>query len=329
MKKNLPYCDLGDLNGPSGNAFVVVGNIRGALESLKYTLEVKETTELWMDVEPVSYDGGFNKIKHFVDIESAQSVVDEDDDFVYLKVKKEAVYGNSFSFSQPELHRAYSIEQVKDLLDDYDDGVNSLNIYNRTPIFYAKTEEILNFYLNHSDVDLFHKDSFGSSILQVSRNNGELFEIVQKMFTVDAQQTLVAMQEEDIFGRTFWGRVSKNFIDKLNQKDLSEPEKQKEINTFKEFSFMLSSNGFMPQEPKSDYGLSSFEQKTLPLYEICNAVNKNNANIIKDKDFEKFVNIKLFNRGSMTDEMKSIEEFVKIANKIPEKKGKKSVTLKV
>lgn len=329
MKKNLPYCDLGDLNGPSGNAFVVVGNVRGALESLKYTLEVKETTELWMDVEPVSYDGGFDKIKHFVDIENAQSVFDEDEDFVYLKVKKEAVYGNSFSFAQPELHRAYSVEQIKDLLDDYDDGVNSLNIYNRTPIFYTKNKEILDFYLSHPDIDLFHKDSVGSSLLQTSRDNAELFEITKKMFEVNAQQTLVAMKEEDIFGRTFWGRVSKNFIDRLNQRDLSEPEKQKEIGMFKELSFMLSSNGFMPTEPKADYGLSSFEQKTLSLYEICNAVNKNNANIIKNTDFEKFVNIKLFNRGSLTDEMKAIEEFVKVANKIPEKNGKKCPTLKL
>ena len=62
-----PKCDLGDLNGPDGNVFCIIGKVIRLLNRLGETNKAKEFTTRAM--EQKSYEDVMTLLEEYVDVE--------------------------------------------------------------------------------------------------------------------------------------------------------------------------------------------------------------------------------------------------------------------
>lgn len=210
--KNLPNLNLGDLNGPDGNVFMVMAKVSKKLKEYGYQLESEEFSQI-IHKYAKSYEAAFEVISHFLDITASEEVVDFDEEYIYLKVKRTDVIKDNKNNIPSKL---YSSEHLEDLIDEgYD--IEQTNIYGRNLLYYNNIPSILHSLHSHG-IDLFKLDNFNSNpILFLEPTT--LNEYLQLMINEDKTQTINLVNQKDKWGRLLTDNLFEFFEKALKEYD--------------------------------------------------------------------------------------------------------------
>lgn len=280
--ENLPQVDLGNLNGPEGNVFMVVANVSQALKKHSYILESSEVSKI-MTLQK-SYEKVLEAFSYFVDITPKEEVLDYDDEYIYLKVKRT---DNRNDRKNPIPTKIYSTEQLGDLIEEGLD-IEETNVYGRNVLFYNQNIEILH-YLHTYGIDLFRKDNFNTSPL-LFLELPVLNEYLQLMLNEDKTKTIELTHQEDQ-----WGRDLTNHVFTLLHESKDKYVKNKKLDVeVQDFIHLLYDNNLFKNGSKDvikdvKYSLELFNQKNIDgnvlKKMIAISLGDNSNNIEKTLDY--------------------------------------------
>jgi hypothetical protein len=252
--ENLPQANLGNLNGPEGNAFMVAANVSQALKSHGYTLEASEISKI-MTLQK-SYENVLEAFSHFVDITPKEEVLDYDDEYIYLKVKRTDNVQDKKNSIPTKL---YSTEQLEDLIDEGFD-INEKNVFGRNILFYNQNATILHALHTHG-IDLFIKDNFNASPL-LFLDLPILSEYVQLVMAEDKVKTIEYVNNKDQWGRELINHI---FAQLKDSKGSYHKTLNNEIQNFLHLLYdnSLLTNGSQDVISDIKYSLNLFNQKSI------------------------------------------------------------------
>ncbi len=250
-----PFVNLGNLNGQEGNAFMVMGNVSSALKKCGYIHESSEITELFMKTNPCSYEDGLDKMSYFVDYTNDTTLVDEDDEFLYLKIRK-----NEGHFTiENNVPKIYNPEHLKDILDS-GNNLNDTNTFGRNILFYpCKEPTIMKDILKNTNIFVY--DNMGGNPLSTNTSIANQLYILTEMIKINPQKTQEFINQEDIFGRNFFSRLGTNYEEAMKHDQIT-LQALTEVNLVVQIFELLSSNNIVPDLTKGTNLLDSAILKT-------------------------------------------------------------------
>lgn len=228
-----PFFDFPDLAGDLGNPYSFFPLIKRHLENKGFKKESLLFEQL--NVLNFHYDEIFNYIDNFLDFDykkninnNLNSVVNEDDDFVYLKVNKNVFLNKDIK--QPTLFKLSSISYFNDLYQEED--FSQVNCYNRNYLHYINDVALIDLFLTknkeHNWIDLFHLDNFNGSYLH-STTDIKIFEkILDYMIEENPELTSIMLNGKDSLNQlgvsTFTNQLSSLIYKNNIEKFLSQPK---------------------------------------------------------------------------------------------------------
>lgn len=178
-----PAFNFPDLSGEQGNPIVYFALVNNVLVKHGYHYEaslltgknglpihgmiIPESTSL---LSNTPYDEQFDLLNKFISIEDP--VTSEDEDFIYMKVRK----GKQVDLTNPPTIKMLAKSGVEVFKEFYKDSAEDLkiqNCYGRTVLNYIEKPESMEFLLKQFENDdsfLFHVDNFMTSILSTAQN---------------------------------------------------------------------------------------------------------------------------------------------------------------
>ena len=128
-----PIYDFPDLSSENGNPYNFWPLIYRKLSDLGFKKEAQYFSDR-MGFMKYSFEDGIQLISYFLDFNlknsfSNSKIIKEDDDYVYLKVKKELIKPET-NIKQPYIFKVKDISTLKELLEDEDFSIK--NCYGRT-----------------------------------------------------------------------------------------------------------------------------------------------------------------------------------------------------
>lgn len=218
-----PVYDFPDLSSENGNPYHFWPLIHNKLSELGFKKESKIFADR-MGFMKFSFEESIQLISYFLDFNPENSfanskVIKEDDDYVYLKVKKELIKPET-NLKQPYIFKVKDIDTLRELLEDEDFSIK--NCYGRTFVHYIDNPALLKFFLEVNEekkmIDLIDLDNFNSTYLHTS-SNLECFSILfNKITDIDIEMTNTFLFGNDVFGNCAYN----NFISLLTKNLQSE-----------------------------------------------------------------------------------------------------------
>lgn len=195
-----PYFHFPDLSGEYGNPYHFWQVVVKKLEEYGYKHEVEEIKR--SNIDKQSYSKHFDNISYFLDFSPSSETLKEDGDFVYLKVKKEALHV-MHDLKQPSLFKAKSVQQLEVLLECETD-FSIVNCYNRKILHYAHQPASVSYLLEqnatHNWFDIFHIDNFEGSFLHAQTNLNSFNQIFKTMLNEDPYLAGMFINSINVFG---------------------------------------------------------------------------------------------------------------------------------
>ena len=205
-----PSFDFPDLSGEFGNPYTFNPLIVDALKKKGFYLEAEEFKALRFR----PYEEQFNNIARFLDISSQEKILSEDENFIYMKVKKEKSHTHQIPWFQTR-----DLDEIKDMINDSFD-FSEKNIYGRTFFHYIKKPEILKEMLNlnktHQWIDFLDFDNFEGQLFHTQRTIkgfNTVFETVLDEVPHLADKLIYA---QNCFGVTPFNHIHKLLSSELN-----------------------------------------------------------------------------------------------------------------
>lgn len=159
-----PFFEFPDLSSPQGNPHEYFPMVSSALSKYGFSLESQEIKKFRF----TKYEDHFNTIARYLDLKSNKNVIKEDEEFIYVKVKKQ-----SSSLSQIPWFQTGNLEDIKSLVAEKFNFAEE-NTYGRTFFHYIKNDEILKYMLNENKskqwINFVHFDKFEGQILHCQNN---------------------------------------------------------------------------------------------------------------------------------------------------------------
>lgn len=238
--KNLPSVNLGNLNGPEGNIFFIQANVVKGLKSHGYTSEAEELFNV-IKLQK-SYEDALDVISHFVDITPKEEVVDYDDEYLYVKIKRT---DNKHDKKNNIPTKLYSVEQLNDIIEEGVD-ITATNVYGRNILFYNQNSEILHDIYTHN-VNLFIKDNFNANPL-LFLNLPVLNEYINLIINEDKEKTISFINEPDK-----WGRLVIDHVWEIIKESNDAYQKQKKLpnENIYELITVLGKNELIQKNPEN------------------------------------------------------------------------------
>jgi len=213
-----PVYDFPDLSSENGNPYHFWPLIYRKLNELGFKKEAQIFSDR-MGFRKYSFEDNLQLISYFLDFNPENSfsnskIIKEDNDYVYLKVKKELIKPES-NLKQPYIFKVKDIATFKELLEDEDFSIK--NCYGRTFLHYIDEPGLLNYFLKINEdkklIDLIDLDNFNSTYLH-STSNLECFSILfNEMISIDIEMTDTFLFGNDVFGNCAYN----NFISLLTK----------------------------------------------------------------------------------------------------------------
>lgn len=168
-------------------------------------------------IQLVSYFLDFNP-EH--NISNKNNIVKEDNDYVYIKVKKEMYYPEK-NLKQPSLFKIKDVATFREMMDDEDFSIK--NCYGRTFLHYISNPLLMSFFLEKNKekkwIDLFDVDVFHSSYLH-SASDLECFGILFKaMSDEDTILTKRLLFSNDVFEQSGYQKFINLLTEKFSSKE--------------------------------------------------------------------------------------------------------------
>lgn len=223
-----PFFNFPDLSSEYGNAFHFWPLIHNKLTELGFKKEATFFSDK-MGYRKYNYKDMFQLISFYLDFNPAnelynkKNIIKEDDDYVYIKVKKE-LYHPENNIKQPFIFKIKDIETLRSMTDE---DFSIKNCYGRTFLNYIDNPTLMNCFLQLNEeykwIDLIDLDNFNGSYLH-SVNNLECFAVLFKTMS----EINPYMTEQFLFGKNVFEETAYDVFIKL----LSERAQSKEAFIF-------------------------------------------------------------------------------------------------
>jgi len=191
-----PYFAFPDLSGPMGNPYDFYPVACDALKKNGFKAEALELQDKYKKTAGAQH---FNTISRFLDISPNSEVVQEDSEYVYLKVRKDAQEAK-----QIEWFKYVNSHNIDTMIEEGVD-FSEKNIYGRTIFNYANyetLEKLLEKNKEYQWIDLMDFDNFEQHLL-ISQNHMSSFNLVLKNVIEDYPEMAdKIIYVTDVFGTT-------------------------------------------------------------------------------------------------------------------------------
>ena len=158
-----PHFDFPDLASPEGNPWVYWYMARKAIRPAGYTVEAEQMR----DLKNTRYEEHFDYLARLLDFTPKEEKIKEDDDYVYLRVKKDTSR-EVMDLKQPMLFKLNKPDLLAELLEQGED-FSIRNCYGRHILHYANNPETIRWILaenkKHEWFDIFELDNFNGTVL--------------------------------------------------------------------------------------------------------------------------------------------------------------------
>jgi hypothetical protein len=204
-----PYFTMPDLSSSEGNPWFFVKRISETLKSSGFRYEAEEVLKYIHPRSQVSFQDMFDHLTYYVDFSSSTQQVGEDEDYVYLKVKKQSLNNYENNLKQPVIFKMNQLASLQDLIEQ-DEDLSISNCYGRLIAHYITHADAMEYLLKenqqHEWFNLFHLDNMMGTLLHTQKD--------LKTFTV----VLKAMSEEnkELTARYLSGTNALGFNAELN-----------------------------------------------------------------------------------------------------------------
>lgn len=183
-----PFFTFPELSSPEGNPMHYWGKAISTIERNgfknegQYIRKYHSKTLGGITIPSIPYEEQFDFLNRFLDFQNKEEILKEDEEFVYLKVRKESTAKTHNGTRQPLLFSIKDIDTLKDLIEN-DEDLSLQNCYGRNMLYYVEEPVVLQFLLTenkkHKWFDLFSLDFFNASVLH-GHNNLTTFPILLK-----------------------------------------------------------------------------------------------------------------------------------------------------
>jgi hypothetical protein len=251
-----PVFEFPDISGEFGNPYTFAPLIIDALKKKGFSLESEE----YKFLKNRPYAEQFNNVARFLDISSQEKILSEDDDFIYMKVKKEKVHTNQIPWFQTK-----DIEEIREMVSDGFD-FSEKNVYGRTFFHYIKSPDVLKEMLElnkqHNWIDLLDFDNFEGQLFQTQRNIKSFNIIFEAVI-----DNLPHLADKLIYVQNSFGITPFNHIHTLLSSELNfeNPESVKDFGKYLQLVGKISSD--LPHQYINDL-------ETIPSYKKLNKNQK-------------------------------------------------------
>lgn len=170
-----PHFDFPSLSGEAGNPMVFWKMALDALKAHGFHKEVQEIP----DYKKFAYQDQFNVLAYYLDFTERQEVLNEDEDYVYLKVRK----NESLQKTTKQLP-LFKINNKEKLESFYLTGtdLSVTNCYGRNLLYYLDDYQALSYILelNKTEqfLDLFALDNMNTTVLYAHADNLQNFTLI-------------------------------------------------------------------------------------------------------------------------------------------------------
>lgn len=158
-----PTFNFPDLSGEYGNPYHFVPLVIEVLKKNGFNLEAQEYKSLRLR----PYKEQFDNVARFLDLSPQSKIISEDDEFLYMKMKKEKPNTQQIPWFQTRY-----LDEIKELIKDGFD-FSEKNIYGRTFLHYIRDPEVLKEMLilnkTHNWIDLLDFDNFDGQLFQTQK----------------------------------------------------------------------------------------------------------------------------------------------------------------
>lgn len=300
-----PLFNFPDLSSENGNPFHFWPIVHSKLNELGFKKEAKFFGDR-MGFMQYRFEEIIQLVAYFLDfnpeheLSNKNNIVNEDEQYVYLKVKKE-LYHPEKNLKQPTLFKIKDVETFKDMVDSEDFSLK--NCYGRTFLHYINEPVLMHHFLAANKqqqwIDLIDLDNFNSSYLH-SVSNLECFAILFKhMSEEDSYLTDRFLFGNDVFNNSGYA----NFIKLLSEKTF---HKQSFIHTFSDEETIYTLSKIMICLQKVNPEEFEFLKNQFSTNDIVLSHLKDNEVIQKNID-KMFLNVKLENKLALSDNKQSLK----------------------
>ena len=249
-----PFFTLPDLSGEDGNTFVLASKIHDTLRNHGFHAEATwlagggnynflmaqgpSQSALMFQTKAEEHA---NLISLFLTLESNnQDILGEDDEYVYIKQRKNKVVENLPLFAKIYSDASLSDEKLESLYEANEKAFTQFNTYHRHIFYYANTPQKLSWLLEKNEFeqfvpDLFGVDQFHQTPLHACTSMETFTLLAQTMFKQDTEKSHQKLFQHDVFGNSCFITMSRIF-----EKELKKVATQN-LHTFVEFLAIIVS----------------------------------------------------------------------------------------
>jgi hypothetical protein len=177
-----PYFTMPDLSSSEGNPWFFVKKIAETIKSSGFRYEAEEVLKYIHPKSQIPFNEMFNHLTYYVDFSSSTQQVGEDEDYVYLKVKKQSLDNYDNNLKQPVIFKMNQLASLQDLVEQEED-LSITNCYGRLIAHYITHVDAMDYLLKenqqHEWFNLFHLDNMMGTLLHTQQNL-ETFTVVLK-----------------------------------------------------------------------------------------------------------------------------------------------------
>lgn len=164
LEYDRPRFRFPDLSSPDGNPLQYFNLAIAELKKNGFSKEAKELDSF----KYPKYEDSFNLISRFLDFTEDETVLKEDDDYIYYKVPKDKT-----TTKQLDIFKIKSYDSLLDLMEEGHD-FSITNCYNRNHLYYLNDLDAIKFLVEENKknnwFELFSLDAFNSTLLHGNRS---------------------------------------------------------------------------------------------------------------------------------------------------------------
>ena len=236
-----PHFNFPDISGQFGNPHDFCPLVIDTLKKKGFSLEAEEYKSLRFK----PYAEQFNNVARFLDISTQEKILSEDEDFIYMKVKKEKTHTHQIPWFQTR-----DMKEIREMITDGFD-FSEKNVYGRTFFHYIKSvdtlKEMLELNKEHKWINLLDFDNFQGQLFHMQKSIAgfnTVFETVIDELSYLADKLIYVPNS---FGITPFNHIHKLLSDEL---DFNKPDSVKDFGKYLQLIGKTSST--LPSEYIND-----------------------------------------------------------------------------
>lgn len=201
-----PYVDFGNLRGPEGNAFMVIGNAANTLKNHGYQYEAEELSSLCFKISP-NYDTSFDKISFFLNFLPAPKPFDINDyihsaidsgDAITMKIDKADLINHQKKVEEYN-DCLYLNNNVAEEVKNSQIDIEAVNNLGRNAFFYISDMATLKDLSEYIEEYMQRDDLCGSNaLMHVAHRSLDIM-----LYLVTNFSHTIDLTKQDVFKRDF------------------------------------------------------------------------------------------------------------------------------